>query len=69
MRPVTHSGMETSSFIHGQESVAVDPFDANDPLRNCKELQDTWAGKRADSGDWWFTEGRFKQEKGQRSLT
>lgn len=45
MRLVTHSGMETSSFIHGQESVAVDPFDANDPLGNCKELQDTWAGK------------------------
>lgn len=38
---ITHSGVEASSFIHGQESVAVDPFDANDPLRNCKELQDT----------------------------
>lgn len=38
---ITHSGVEASSFIHGQESVAVDPFDADDPLRNCKELQDT----------------------------
>lgn len=41
----TYSGMEPSSFIHGQESVTIDPFDANDPLRNCKELQDTWADK------------------------
>lgn len=51
--PVTHSGMKTSSFIHGQESVAVDPFDANDSLRNSKEFQDTWAEKEQT----WVTSG------------
>lgn len=44
----THGGVEPSSFIHGQESVTVDPFDADDPLRNSKELQDTWADKQHD---------------------
>lgn len=38
--------MEPSSFIHGQESVTVDPFDADDPLRNRKELQDTWEDRQ-----------------------
>lgn len=42
----TYRGMEASSFIHGQEPVTVDPFDADDPLRNCKELQDTWVDKQ-----------------------
>lgn len=42
----TYGGVEPSSFIHGQESVTVDPFDAYDPLRNCKELQDTWEDKQ-----------------------
>lgn len=41
-----YSGVEPPSFIHGQESVTVDTFDANDPLRNCKELQDTWVDKQ-----------------------
>lgn len=50
----THSGMEPSSFIHGQESVTEDPFDADDPLRNRKELQDTWEHKQhALTIDWW----------------
>lgn len=54
VRVDTHSGMEPSSFIHGQESVTVDPFDANDPLRNRKELQDTWADKQhAAMTDRW----------------
>lgn len=42
----TYSGVEPSSFIHGQEFVTVDPFDADDPLRNRKELQDTWEDKQ-----------------------
>lgn len=37
----THGGVQPSSFVHGQESVAEDAFDADDPLRDCKELQDT----------------------------
>lgn len=42
----THSGVQPSSFIHGQESVTGDAFDADDPLRNCKELQDTWMDRQ-----------------------
>lgn len=46
--------MEPSSFIHGQESVTVDPFDTDDPLRNRKELQETWEYKKhALTIDWW----------------
>lgn len=47
----THGGVQPSSFIHGQESVAVDAFDADDPLRNCKELQDTWMDKHSAMTD------------------
>lgn len=42
----THGGVQPSSFIHGQESVTGDAFDADDPLRNCKELQDTWMDRQ-----------------------
>lgn len=37
----THGGVQPSSSVHGQESVAVDAPDADHPLRDGKELQDT----------------------------
>lgn len=42
----THGGVQPSSFIHGQESVTGDAFDADDPLRDGKELQDTCMDKQ-----------------------
>lgn len=53
LRGVTYGGMEPSSLIHGQESVTVDPFNADDPLRNRKELQDTWVRQTACFDDQW----------------
>ena len=53
LRGVTYGGMEPSSLIHGQESVTVDPFNADDPLRNRKELQDTWVRQTACFDDPW----------------
>jgi len=50
----THGGVEPASPIHGQESVPVDPLDANDPLRDGEKLQDTWG--QADVVD-----GRYRE--------